>query len=449
MTELQGAAKALTRRWTGFAPPMRLQAVLAQLPEARAPKVSTPEETAQLQARLANSYDAVGMSGLTFREFRDLPSGFWLAPQPLDEHGKLFADFLERIKTTRSKNGMRRLVHAFLDRYPEKSKTLAKAREFIGAELPTFPSRFQELEKEWHAFSEAGGVKRLASAVLKDGLVVLERAGLPENLWTFRFVEEVFRQACRLLKPTDAEQVQNLARFGARAGVKRADALRFPESKAELLEGLLGKWRDKPPPPDSEAKRAIMALIDATLGDPRTFRAAWGGVDLDHQQTYLKWLAAASLKQFLDIVERSMRGTEDGKRMWPARRRYWTAWFDAGVVVDEAWVAFGPNAFEDARDVSKKDASFGWNYGKVVPSRSGYHSALIMRMGDHTLVEWSHSGRCWIWPRSKGAPKIGVSQYHYEELSDAPISVVHREGWQLRINEEIQKLTGRRPPPKQ
>ena len=444
MTELQGAAKALTRRWASFAPPMRLQALLVQLPEARAPRVSTPEETAQLQARLAKSYDAVGMSGLSFREFRDLPSGFWLAPQPLDEHAKLFADFLERIKTTRSKNGMRRLVHAFLDRYPEKSKTVAKAREFIGAELPTFPSRFQELEKEWRAFSEAGGLKRLASAVLKDGLVVLERAGLPENLWTFRFVEEVFRQACRLLKPTDADQVQNLTRFAARGGVKRADALRFPGSKGELLEGLLGKWRDKPPPPDSEAKRAIMALIEATLGDPRTFRAAWNGIDDGLQRTYLRWLAVASLKQFFDIVERSMLGTEDGKRMWPARRRYWTAWFDSGAI-DEAWVAFGPAAYSDAREASAKDPTFGRSYAKVEPGKGGYHSALIMKFGDHTVVDWSYNGKCGIWPRSKGAPVIGVGIYSVDDLSGAPDDVTHIGAWEDRLNEKLLKLTGRRP----
>ncbi len=446
MTELLAAASALTKRWSSFAPPTRLQSIVARLPEAAAQKVSTPEETAALQARLASRYDAVGVSSLSFREFRDLPTGFWLAPQPLDEHGKLFADFLERIKTTRSKNGMRRLVHAFLDRYPDKSKSRSKAREFIAAELPAFPSKFVDLEREWQVFSETGGVKRLAAAVLKDGTVVLERVGLPENLWTFRFVEEVFRQACKLLKPADADQVGHLSRFAVRLGAKRLEALRFPGSKGELLEGLLGKWRDKPPPPDSPAKRAIMALIDTTFGDPRTFRAAWKGIDEGLQRTYLKWLAIASLKQFFDIVDRSMRATEDGRRMWPARRRYWTAWFDSGAI-DEAWVAFGPTAYDDARQASAKDPTFGRSYAKVEPAKGGYHSALIMKFGDHTVVDWSYMGRCGIWPKSNGAAKIGSSQYHHEDLSGAPISVVHREGWQQRISVELQQLTGRRPPP--
>ena len=268
MSALQEATRLLGGRWRAVAAPTQLQMAVARLSSERSLLATAPEDTAALQKRLAARFNSDGIVGFSFKEFRDLPSGFWLAPQPLDMHAELFAHFLIRLKATRSKNVMRRFVHAFLDRYPDKSKTFAKAREFIGAELPFFATKFVELEREWQTFSESGGVKRLADAVLKDGAQVLERAGLPDHLWTFRFVEEVFRQACRALKPTDVDQVARLSHFAIRPGVKRLDALRFPGSKVELVEGLLGKWRRKPPPPDSREGESVQRRQPPRAGEP-------------------------------------------------------------------------------------------------------------------------------------------------------------------------------------
>lgn len=450
MSGLRDAIREMsaTGRRTSLIPTSRLAAVVATLPVAKNTPSESPEDLGALQARLAERYDSVRIDGLSLKEFRELPLGFWHGPAPLDRHGSLHAHFLDRLRFERFESVMRRLVNAFLERYPLDAPTFAATASFIDAELAGYRSAYHLLGSEWRAFSGSGGAKRLGAEVLKSGTGALEQVGLPEHLWTFRFVEEVFRDACRQLKTSDAVQTGHLRLFAERPNTSREQALRFPGSKAELFEGLLGPWRDKPPPPDSPAKQAIMAIIDRVAGDPRTSSSNWVGISDTLKRVYLRWLAAASLKQFLDIVEGSLRGSVDGARMWPDRRRFWTAWFQTGLI-DEAWVAFGPAAFDDARQVSARDKTFGSNYAKVEPAPTGYHSALMMKIGDHTAVEWSHSGRCWIWPNSTSAPKVGARAYRYDELRHAPIDVVHREGWQHRINDELRKLTGHSLRPKE
>lgn len=423
--------------------PSRLAKIVNELPIPQSQAMRPTEELKEVQDRLAQKYDSVGIEGLSLRELREIPSAFWHGPRPLDEHGNLFSHFLRRLNLERRKSVMRGFVDAFLSRYPLGSSTFSSAADFIADEISHFESRYLLLAKEWQVFSGTAGAKKLGAEVLKVGPTVLERAGIPEHLWTFRFVEEVFRDACRQLDPTKVEQLENLQMFAERSAASRVEALRFPGSRGVLFEGLLGHWRNKPPPPDSAAKRALMAFIDRIAGDPRASGSNWTGVDDALKKIYLRWLASASLKQFLDIVERSLRGSADGSRMWPDRRRFWTAWFQTGHI-DEAWVAFGPSAYDDARRASMRDASFGTNYARVEASRSGYHSALIMKIGDHTVVEWSHSGKCWMWPDSKRAPRIGAKKYHDNELREAPLEFVHREGWQHQVNEQIRKLTGLR-----
>lgn len=431
------------RRAVPVLAPSRLAAIANELPIPQSPTMSPTEELGEVQNRLVQNYDSVRIEGLSLKEFREIPSAFWHGPRPLDEHGSLFSHFLNRLRFERRKSVMRGFIEAFLSRYPLGSPTFSSAAEFIADEISHFESRYLLLAKEWQAFAGTAGAKLLGAEVLKAGPIVLESAGIPEHLWTFRFVEEVFRDACRQLDPTKIEQLDNVRLFAERAAGSRVEALRFPGSRGVLFEGLLGRWRDKPPPPDSAAKGALMAFIDRIAGDPRGSSSEWTGVDDALKRIYLRWLASASLKQFLDIVERSLRGSADGSRMWPDRRRFWTAWFQTGHI-DEAWVAFGPSAYDDARRASARDASFGTNYAKVEASRSGYHSALIMKIGDHTVVEWSHSGKCWIWPDSKRAPRIGAKKYHDGELREAPLEFVHREGWQHQVNEHIRKLTGLR-----
>jgi len=192
-----------------------------------------------------------------------------------------------------------------------------------------------------------------------------------------------------------------------------------------------------------------MDAVERVAGDPRINQQGWVGVDDADKATYLRWLAAASLKQFLDIVGESLKKDPDGARMWPQRRRYWTAWFDTGKI-DEAWVAFGRGAQEVARRLSQTDASLRRGHAKLEKAAIRDQSALIMKLGDLTIVEWSHSGKCWIWSAGESPrPSLRRSGYDADELRGASVGIIHHpdgqrtyRGWQHEISEEVRKRTG-------
>jgi hypothetical protein len=446
MTGLLEAIREIDTRRRSIQPALtsRLAAVVAEIPGGGPEIIATPEEIGALQARLLALFKRMGMAGLSVSEFRCIPEGLWHGPKPLDKEGEFYRQFLERLRSERRRSVLRRLINAFLSRYPRGAETFSSAADLITAEIVHSRSPYLSLANDWNAFDKQDGTSALAAEILSRGPVVLEVAGLSEDRWTFHFVEAVFRDACLRLDPKDIEKLGHLQSLAVRPTGARSERLRYPDSRGVLFEALLGRWRGKPPPPDSPEKRTLIAFIDAFAGDPRSFPSEWTGVDEQLKKTYLRWLASASLKQFFDIVEHSLRNQEDNIRnMWKKRRCFWQAWVDRGHV-DEAWVAFGPSAFDDARRTSKRDPSFGSNYAKVEQSRSPYHSALIMKFGDHKVVEWSHNGRCWIWPEGKGAPDTGKSTYWDDELREAPNSVVHREGWQTRVNEQIFELTKKR-----
>lgn len=449
MTQFRAAVREIGQRRRYMRPALTcyLAEEVSAIPGFDGEVTTTPEDLGSLQRRLLDSYKRKGLSGFSLSELRSIPEGLWHGPQPLDEVGSFFDEFVERLRNERRTSVVRRFIEAFLSRYPLGARTFSHAADLISSEIVQSGSRYLELSRSWRGFDKSDGTSRLATEFLARGPVVLEDAGLSEERWSFQFVEAVFCEICRRLDPFSFDELGYLQALAARSSGPRSEIQRYPASRGILMEALLGRFISKSPP-TSRQKKAIMDLIDRVAGDPRSFPDQWIGVDDALKKTYLRWLASASLRQFFDIVERSLSTHENGLRMWPERRRFWTAWVDRGHV-EEAWVAFGPSALQVAQRATRDDPSFGSSYGKVEPYRTSFHSALIMKFGDHIVVEWSHTGRCWIWPDGKGAPATGDSTYPADELREAPIGVVHSEGWQGRINEHIYALTKKRLPPSQ
>ena len=70
------------------------------------------------------------------------------------------------------------------------------------------------------------------------------------------------------------------------------------------------------------------------------------------------------------------------------------------------------------------DKSFN-AFGKQ-SDKSPQHAALILQMGDFTIVDWSHSAKYQVWKRGdKGAPQLFKDRYRSGELYSAPIQESH------------------------
>jgi hypothetical protein len=222
------------------------------------------------------------------------------------------------------------------------------------------------------------------------------------------------------------------------------DAGKFAYQRAwpDFVEASLLPWEVTEP---SEAhKSALIEMLQRFGdGDPRTKPARWRTVMDRAPGAYavlMRWLTRASVLQFLDIVDRLMPDPA-AKLMWAYRRAFWMSYlFGDGNTpeIDAAWVAFGDEGARMANRAAREsgDISFA-AFGKQ-NDKTALHAALILRMGDLTIVDWSHSAKYQVWRRrDQGVPELFRPSYPRGSLYSAPIQEPHPSPstytWQRRL----------------
>ncbi|NBC13318.1 MAG: hypothetical protein GVY09_08230 [Gammaproteobacteria bacterium] len=218
-------------------------------------------------------------------------------------------------------------------------------------------------------------------------------------------------------------------------------ALRFKGERTPLADGLLLPFTDGNPGPSVAAP--IKAFLLDILGDPRlTGKQRWSGVDPRARQVMLGWLVTETLEDFFRLLEYAAQSDAIARRHWNARKTFWSRYLEAGAIAD-AWVALGPLARIEARGML---SGSGDTYAVLKP---GYnvqknHSAIILRIGQLMITEWSHSGSFRAWRQdASGCPKLYQSDYTRSKLvQTAEHTIAHHSGWQARVADLIYDQTG-------
>ena len=303
------------------------------------------------------------------------------------------------------------------------------------------------------------GPKKLAEDLLKSEASPaqrLQQIRLVGGLETSAFTEASFEAACQLLgeNEPDEARLNRLLDWSIREGHESSASASgtdvivqtFPEKIGELAEALLAAWATSEKKPNADLETRIRNFFLAALGDPRFEKnIGWRRVADRHRQTLVRWMNAASVRQFFDIVTDTMR-TDDERRMWKYRRKFWTSYLDE---VRDAWVVFGPDAERLARRRAHEtgDDSFRKFARFSSSGAQSTHAALLLKIGDLTIVEWSHSGKCRIWSSSTGvAPKAYEDDYPVFELRNGEWETSHhgneRYSWQFKVASKIRAHTG-------
>jgi len=137
------------------------------------------------------------------------------------------------------------------------------------------------------------------------------------------------------------------------------------------------------------------------------------------------------------------------ERHWVYRKAFWKSYFK-GEYISDAWVVFGPTGAQIAEQAFHKTGDESWRSFSRFGRGSGFesnHAALILRIGDLVVVDWSHNGKCWIWNDSNPkAPSFYESGYGANQLRKARFGQVHggsdRYSWQQKVAEHIRQHTG-------
>lgn len=417
------------------------------------------EATGALQERVAALLKAAPDTLLRRNDLRESCKTFLSPPRAPGRHEEIGSAILQQIKQAERRAALFALLDAYLDGFSADDDDVVRLARSLQSLTKRWPWRegdpWPDRISTFHLLDPNAAPKALAKAVLSSDfevMRVLDAAGLTtEGRRTGGLAEAAFSQGCASVAATNAGAViapqHRLIQWAGASGT-----LRYPRAWPDYANALFKPWSKTEPA--KLHKAMIMEHAMAYASDPRINVARWRPVKDTMGEAYdtlVRWLTQASVRQFFDIVSQTMTDRPD---MWAERRKFWTQYLDAEMI-SAAWVAFGSDGASLAtRAASRTNDKSLAMFGRLGSGggRSPQHAALIMRIGDLTIAEWSHSGKWNIWTsKDKRHPDLfrhngrRLPDYDPSELMNAPTSGSHTSGWHYKIAQVIRNETGLRP----
>ncbi|RUN76548.1 hypothetical protein EJC47_11305 [Sphingomonas sp. TF3] len=428
---------ALIRRVSVKAPePAAIRREAAKI-EGAATTVRNPEMTAVLQARVAALVNAGDVEAVTRRDLRDSCRTFLHAPYPPGEDDFIGRAIVDRVRRTGRRPAFFALLDAYLDGFKTGDATVKALATTLRscsdgwAWRPGDPWRDRLLA--FDLLDPDLAPARIAHAVLASARgprPVLQAAGLDLGARPRGGMSEAaFVEACRLTCRLQGEAAKVAQTMLLRWAQQQPGTTSFPRAWPELVSACLLPWRKSDP--DAAHKAFLIDELELLGGgDPRTAGGGrWPAVEKTAPDAYsvlLRWLTRASVMQFLEIVDRSLR-EPDARRMWSYRRAFWTSYLlaDQGPAIEQAWVAFGSDGAKLARAAARESKDKSLSVFGIQNEKSSQHAALIVRIGDLLIVDWSHSGKYNVWRKGEGGPELFRPSYAAGSLDSAPLRDSH------------------------
>jgi hypothetical protein len=348
------------------------------------------------------------------------------------------------ISAERPKSVVRALVHAYVYFFDPERTSFHRVALFLKSCISTMSDRFAET---WIGFNNRCELfnPRLAPSCIAQ--LALASSNLFESLRevgltgdqidgglaraSFSYAYQVV--ARNLTNVNDQEAIRRAIDQLLSWGTGTAEHFRYQSLFAPMATTLLESLASSNAA--SEVQERLVRYFVDKFGDPRLNRAKWHGISKAAFEVAMRILVRATLDDFTRVID----ATAD-PRHWRERKPFWLKYYEIGAIED-AWVAFGPSAVSHARHLEKR-------YALLNNASDNAHSALILRISDLIIVEWSHNGRCRFFPRGAGAwtPDLYAARYDFKLLhyrSDHPGGFLpHMNNWQFRFAHVIYESTG-------
>lgn len=379
---------------------------------------------------------------LDSRQLWYVPACLWSTKPPLAADANLVRGYLRALTDRRSRIATKALVFHYLLRFESGAGDI----EVIGSHLAGAVSQWEwdwsRRHTRYGLFDANRGPRDVAQRAIdhNEPRSVLNDAGLSGPLSASGYALACLREAAvqvqeRLPRRLDRDLVR---RLGDLVGEAPNGKISMPQAARCFADAVLIPWQASDPPED--LRDYIRATLLKFLSDPRVRPADWNGVNAHAKAVMFRWLARASLDQFLAVVDQTAPGHQ-----WEYRRAFWGAYIDRDYVSD-SWVAFAPNGAARARQLARERDDAGMLSFGALRGAAADQAVLLLRIGDLTIADWSHNGSLRIWHNTDPeGPRVHEHQQRYQaaELrTECVYSRRHLSGWQQSAEGFIRSHTG-------
>ena len=205
---------------------------------------------------------------------------------------------------------------------------------------------------------------------------------------------------------------------------------------------------------DSAMSKKCRELVEANYPDPSVDKNKWpslpemlGGEKARDEciEIVRRWRVFQSINLFFKVIGDTITDPEV-KHHFPRRKEFWLNYFKQNAV-SEAWILLGRKAVQHMARLKRRGDTeiVNLNYAQL-EGATHEQSVLLLKVGNLTVMEWSHSGACRVWQsNSKRAPQLYKRTYHRETLmSESEDRIVHDASgnWQAKLHRIIRDKGG-------
>jgi hypothetical protein len=388
-------------------------------------------------------------------ERRQLP--FMILDPRFDEFQNEFAEelFTNYVKSDRF---WARLFRAWVSDFNTNRSVSKLVVERLNENLVKLPAPMRNLASRYPLVSINPDFTEAAQSLLNGEMPIDDKAdlGLSSDGEVTTHLADLIIQACAACLSQGDGSTSQLAEFEKLVAPdhKIHESVKLPA----MIGLILGA--EKRSPGETAVKR-IANLIENNFDDPVTGKSKWpsvpdnlGGTEARERclDTVRKWQVFRSISLFFKIIEQVVES--EHKHQFPVRRDFWLKYFDKGMVQD-AWVILGSKAQSQMRRLKQQNEGYEVLKWASLSGGPSDQCALLMKLGDTTVMEFSHSGRARMWGKkdgsvntSSGLPVLHRSVYRAEDLrADCPKNQMFTHdqygNWRVSADQCIARLTGR------
>ena len=314
-------------------------------------------------------------------------------------------------------------------------------RAFVRRHLANYDGRrtfVQKLKANMRWYCEENSATQLAMKLLRERVKLSEVWSvleLPDYTHGYPYFGTVAEAYIVLHRSINWETLEDITEFVEQ------------HNNDQTVRSILSKLIEKLGINASEILRQpIQSYVLREWGDPRITGgiARWHSVSDEAKQIFTKWITKEDLRFFFDAVARACNDEN-----FAYRKAFWLAYLEH--------ISFcRPVLRRDTEYLFRNNPQTLQYYRERRPAilmggNSSQH-AFIIQMGNHTFVEFSTVGACYVYNNANLPFQLGDSEYHMIELRDqlwAARRVIHHNSenyyWQANFASWINSELGIKP----